>query len=312
MSLGITIKMRRFKLRKGNSQVYDITADTYESLTSNQPPYVQTGKDENKRYFGICPACDNPIQIIGLYKSEGSTTKPYGRHYNRDTPLANHNEIAYRFCPYASHTYASMTKEALKNEATEYEIGIYNTMREHFDQAVYLAEQSIGVKISPTYAERLLKNYLASQGHMYYFATRYNLPWMLFYFSEAQDCFGKMVRKDSPLYSLAEQIPDVRLEQYKDSKWYIIKNQGNFLNLYFSLILHKRKVVDDEVIETFELRLSTKGKDGLPKKLCGTTVEVNEYRFPNLVVSTEAQKYRTNPGNQALLQIAERVMPELS
>lgn len=48
--------MRKFKLRTGVSNPYEINVDS---------------------------ACDNPIQLIGLYKRLENTDRPYGKHYNR-------------------------------------------------------------------------------------------------------------------------------------------------------------------------------------------------------------------------------------
>ena len=35
-----------------------------------------------------------PIQIVGLYYPVKNTDKPYSKHYNRDAPIAKHNENA--------------------------------------------------------------------------------------------------------------------------------------------------------------------------------------------------------------------------
>ena len=52
--------MRKFKLRTGASNPYEINVDS---------------------------ACDNPIQLIGLYKRLENTDRPYGKHYNRSLSL---------------------------------------------------------------------------------------------------------------------------------------------------------------------------------------------------------------------------------
>lgn len=79
--------MHRFKLSQGNGKLYDITKRNFEELTNKKKPYMLTGKDGQTRCFGICPACDNPIQLIGLYKKLENTDRPYGRHYNRDAVI---------------------------------------------------------------------------------------------------------------------------------------------------------------------------------------------------------------------------------
>ena len=56
--------MRKFKLRTGVSNPYEINAENFEKLTLKQDPYHKEGKDGVPRDFGVCPACDNPIQLI--------------------------------------------------------------------------------------------------------------------------------------------------------------------------------------------------------------------------------------------------------
>ena len=51
--------------------------------------------------FAICPQCDNPIQIVGLYKKLKNTDKPYGKHYTRSVNgLADYNQQAYDYSTY--------------------------------------------------------------------------------------------------------------------------------------------------------------------------------------------------------------------
>ena len=70
--------MKNFKLKKGISTVYPITNEKdFYDLTGGRRPYMETGKDGKKRAFGICPGCDNPIQIVGLYNPVKNTDKPY-------------------------------------------------------------------------------------------------------------------------------------------------------------------------------------------------------------------------------------------
>lgn len=298
--------MRRFKLVQGNEKPYEITKRNFEELTGEKEPYVTTGADGQTRYFGICPACDNPIQLIGLYKKLKNTDVPYGKHYNRDADIALHNEQAYSFCPYASHIYSGAEKQR-KDELTDFEKNIYYTVRDYFDYAVYLLKEVTGLKISEKSAEQILREYLAGDGYMYYGATYYNIPWMLMYFGIAKPVYGRLVRAGSPLYEMLKDHKDVLLEQYRDSTYYRVNKAGKWLDLQYSVILHKRKVVNDEVREEIRLSLFSQDKNNLPMKEAERILDINEYRFPNLIHSEKAANYR----NEKLLQIAERLMPDL-
>lgn len=133
-------------------------------------PYKQQEKNGSTHYFAVCPACDNPIQIIGLYAKTDSTPGIYGRHYNRDTNIAKHNEQMYRFCPYATHKY-TVNKDSKKPELTEFEKNVYYTLRENFDIAVKIIEQDTGLYITDNLARLMLEDFISCEGHMYYWAT---------------------------------------------------------------------------------------------------------------------------------------------
>ena len=60
--------MRKFKIHTGINIPYEINAKIFEKLTRKQQLYHNIGKDEVSRDFGVCSTCDNPIQLIGLYK----------------------------------------------------------------------------------------------------------------------------------------------------------------------------------------------------------------------------------------------------
>lgn len=298
--------MRRFKIAQGNAEPYEITKEDFEKYTRKMKPYVMVGKDGQTRYFGICPACDNPIQLIGLYKKLENTDKPYGRHYNRDAAIAAHNELLYKYCPYASHIY-SVTKDDKKTELTDFERNIYCTIRDYFDRAIFLLENVTGLKINETNAERILRAYLASEGYMYYGATYYNIPWMLLYFCTAQPVYGKLVREGSPLYNMLKDRKDVSLVRYKDSQYYQVDKTGSWLDLQYSFISHKRKIVDDEVREDICFQLSSLDRNGLPVRETEMILDINECRFPKLIHSRKAEKHR----NDKLLQMAKSCMPDL-
>ena len=72
------MRMRRFKLHTGEYPVYELTKENYLAKTKKDRRYSSVGKDQCKRNFAVCPACDNPIQIIGLCKKLENTDKPYG------------------------------------------------------------------------------------------------------------------------------------------------------------------------------------------------------------------------------------------
>ena len=300
--------MKRFKLKIGKNNIYDINKETFEEKTKKQEPYIRVGKDKEKRCFAICPACDNPIQIIGLYKS--IKVKPYGKHYNRSVEkLAVHNEQAYQFCPYASHIYSSVDKNRKKKEFTEYEARIYNLVRDNFDKALYILKKDTGIHFTPKLAEKILFEYTASEGWMYPLATIYNIPWMLMYFAIGVNPYGWLIEKNSKLYKYLQTNKNIRLVEFNKN---LVKIDTNsFIKMNYMFTKHRRTIINDEVIETIEVNLDeniSKNPDEREWKfLWKDEIQINEHRFLNFVVSIKTEEYR----NKKLLDIAEKIMPDI-
>ncbi|GAB1255377.1 hypothetical protein Defa_28640 [Desulfovibrio sp. TH_2024_36128] len=59
--------MHVYKLKTGLQPIKLIEKEQFERDTGKQSPWYQKNGDEMVQY-AVCPACDNPIQIIALYK----------------------------------------------------------------------------------------------------------------------------------------------------------------------------------------------------------------------------------------------------
>lgn len=303
--------MKKFKLHIGKNHVYHLTKEIYEDATLLKKPYKQQEKNGSTHYFAVCPACDNPIQIIGLYAKTDSTPGIYGRHYNRDTNIAKHNEQMYRFCPYATHKY-TVNKDSKKPELTEFEKNVYYTLRENFDIAVKIIEQDTGLYITDNLARLMLEDFISCEGHMYYWTTLYNIPWMLLYFLSARNCYGMLVKIDSLFYDLLKKQKDVSLVQSSMKDYWCVRNKDNqYLNLSISAIHHKRNIVNDTLEESIKVWFFKNKEDFAPQKLFSITLQINEYRFLNWISSPKAEQYRNGARNQRLLEIAKEIMPDL-
>lgn len=309
--------MRKFKLKKESVMLYEITTkEDFEKITNGQYPYVVIGNDGNKRAFGICPACDNPIQIVGLYKRIlDNKTRAYGKHYNRDAAIAKHDEYTYKFCPYAAHTYNS-NKFEKKTKMTDVEIKIYNTLRDNFDSVVYMVEDISGLYISQKTAKEMLKQYVTNECHMYYGSTYYNIPWMLLYTYTlpAIPVFGKIVRKNSFLYTAFSQLPNVKMEKFDamPSYYKVCNQEGHFIDYMFSVNQHRRRLdtENDKIIEEMTLTISSKNNisDTNPVgnvKISNNKLYITENLFPDFVKSQKINNNRSN----TLLKIAKESMP---
>lgn len=294
--------MKRFKTMTGLNSVYDLTEKNYSMVTKQKYPYVEIGENGEKRRYAVCPACDNPIQIIrksepgSVLKAEGEfiytgVREPYslyGKHIKKDMPMARYNERSYRFCPYASKSI--QVKKTMKKEGmTAYEQDIYKAVMEYFDLAVYVIQQDTGIHVSKKIAENILRRYIKQEGYMYYWATLYNIPWMMLYYADPIPCYGLCVKRNTELWKYLHWRKDVAMTASRISGYDLVGNNKKFLNLYVTLQDHKRYVVEDEVKETIVLAVYSVKSDGRRKEEHKIMLNINEYRFPRL---TESAKYR--------------------
>lgn len=92
-----------FKAWPGRAESIVISQESYMRCTGGVAPWRRDG-DTGPSYYAVCPLCDNPIQIVGLFRrqEESRARRPYGRHHRGDVPgLCRYDEDAYLHCPYA-------------------------------------------------------------------------------------------------------------------------------------------------------------------------------------------------------------------
>ena len=92
-----------FKAWPGRAESIVISQESYMGCTGGVAPWRRDG-DTGPSYYAVCPLCDNPIQIVGLFRrqEESRARRPYGRHHRGDVPgLCRYDEDAYLHCPYA-------------------------------------------------------------------------------------------------------------------------------------------------------------------------------------------------------------------
>lgn len=151
-----------FKLKPGGyERIYAITPDIYFSAAGRKPPYVvpsKSAKGKNSHY-AVCPECDNPIQIVGLFRdTPESGKKPYGRHHRSDLPcLAKYNEDDYYNCSFSNPG----RKKAVGRRSTKSRIGrtALKLIREQYDRMIYILQKDMEIYISAALAEQMLERW---------------------------------------------------------------------------------------------------------------------------------------------------------
>ena len=189
-----------FKTRTGLREEFEINAANFMKTTGGRRPYKSVGRDGRNVYYAVCPACDNPVVLVGLYRNERGMDRPrrpFGRHCGHDVPgLAEYDEEAYRTCRYADpgHRVNSWRK---RRPSDPHGLALYRLMRGEFDNVALAWEMSSGIHLGLGYAEEMLRGWRANEGWRYYVASYQNLPQMLFWPAGSQKLMGRYVRRGS-------------------------------------------------------------------------------------------------------------------
>ncbi|HFU1222639.1 TPA: hypothetical protein ACGQPR_002452 [Citrobacter amalonaticus] len=198
-----------FKISVDTQQVHKITQENFDQVTKKQAPWYQP-MNGHQGWFAVCPACDNPIQIIGMLKRDA----PYGKHFFPTAgavavPLKGRvDKEEYEWCPYASKN-KHLTKDDRRAAGSELALLIKKTLIEQFDRVIYLLEKGIGMKISDVLAKQMLEDYRLAEGWRYRGATRQNIPWVLAYMMQAKWVKGRIFYDKNLMEELCTKRTDL-------------------------------------------------------------------------------------------------------
>lgn len=92
--------MRIVKLKPREIDFFTIEREVFEQKTGKKPPYYpDTTNPENGPQYAVCPACDNPVQLIGLYRINKQTPYPYAKHHTQSLAgIAQYIQENYEHC----------------------------------------------------------------------------------------------------------------------------------------------------------------------------------------------------------------------
>ncbi|MFR7660202.1 MAG: hypothetical protein ACLUWL_03510, partial [Bifidobacterium longum] len=150
--------MDAFKAWPGRAESIVISQESYMGCTGGVAPWRRDG-DTGPSYYAVCPLCDNPIQIVGLFRrqEESRAHRPYGRHHRGDVPgLCRYDEDAYLHCPYADPNHRTDTR-ARRHPKDQTGRALYGLMRGEFDRVTLAWERFSGIHLGPGAARDMLR-----------------------------------------------------------------------------------------------------------------------------------------------------------
>jgi hypothetical protein len=297
-----------YKLRLEEVEERSIEKERFEEDTHRQEPWFAKSDDGKDIHFAVCPACDNPIQIIGLYHLPANITRPYGRHFGKTVrDLAPADIDAREDCPYFKPRQHKKTER--KGSAQGVPSKLLRILIEQFDRVIYLLQKETGLGISYNLAKRMLEQYRREQGHLYTGATLTNIPWVFAYMADAQSLFGQRF-DDEELKSLV--LSQVEGASFTEDNRVVAKESEGGKKNYFDLdvcyLKHRIKKDNEEsgLIETMEMVVST-AKAGKIVDIHKRIIKFDYQYFQNLI-SLPSQDSRRN---LKLVELAREVLGDL-
>lgn len=288
-----------FKTSPGVNESILITEENYKNATKAKADYYVQNNAKGKKYYAVCPLCDNPIQIIGLYKKHQDGRKPYGKHHKGDLEcIAKYDEDAYLSCPYSM---PNKPKKAIKRmPEAKSSLELLKILKTQFDRIVYIWNKTTGIKMSESFAKELLGNYIDDDGYLYYDSNKHNLPYMLIYARHRYSLVGRNIYKGSLLHEGLKNFKSIKLMpvSYNDNLVKIIPRNNEYIDIAFYLTKH-RTPTPEHPKETYELVVVENEKIKLK-----IPVTVDFDMLPRLMDIPEEKAHR----DKRFLKIAEELM----
>lgn len=273
----------------------------YEERVGNNEDYCQM-IDGEKKHLAVCPRCNNPVVILGIYKKIANT--PHARHA-KNIVIPNvtaYDEKKYLECPY-HRKYANYVKEYISKDEQPYRQELYQIARDNFDKATYLLEKTTGMLITKKMACKLAENYAAVKAYNYIDATIYNIPWYLIYSFDGFPLYHMIVKKSTTLYRHLDNL-DINMKESKIKQHVYVEDDRG----YVLTATNYRYVVDDneDLNEWLDFSVlkpdETESKTRLFNSIDRFSISVDSYHFGKLITYS---KWKTR---QTMLDIASKYM----
>lgn len=296
--------MKFYKLKTGISEVYKITTrEDFEEKIREKGKYTYKNSDGENYGLAVCPRCDNPIRILGLYKKLNGI-KPYAKHHNKSTAIAVINKSAYLHCPYANPTSKKGFDKSKILPLTDFEKQLYYTMRDYFDKAIYMLNKNLDFYISDKFAKKLLEGFTKNCTYRNELANNSNLPFMLLDNFDNFTMVYRLVKKESELWKVLNKRKDINFIQKDEIYDKIVPNTGCFVFLEGHFYAHTVTSNDDgDVSEKIKFGVID-SPDIDKERFFQRKYEIKENEFQNLCKN---ESYRNNN----LLEMAKNIMPDL-
>lgn len=292
--------MQTFKATIEDNKEYEVTETDFKIACK-----VNRELEKDGSYYGICPHCDGPVQLIGLYKQKNSATVPYARHTTDSIQGVATRTIATDYCPLNTH-HKEFNPEDRLVVVTKHSVSMFNAIIEYWNEILFIIRQEYGVYISKEKEKAILKSIKNAEVWLYPYVDLRNLPWVILYRLPIEDLAFKWIRKDSELYTVLVE-KGIKLEKKTDNCYQIIR-QDHYFNWNYRFTGFKQTLVDDEIVDTIEECVveQIKERPGYIEHF-NAVKTINRNRFYNLIHS---EKALSNPNRIEKQNLAREILGE--
>ncbi|HIE1059999.1 TPA: hypothetical protein ACXJQO_001465 [Serratia marcescens] len=296
--------MNVYKVELKSQAYYPIDITDYEKRTARRPPWYKTSDNGTPQYFAICPACNNPVQIIGFYKKLANTANPYGKHFGRPIPgVGIYDRDAYEWCPYSKKNTADQAERPKREKGYLVE-QILSLLINHFDKVAYFISKDSGVSINERIARNMLLKFRDEEGWLYARATLMNAPWAFLYMTDNQDIMYTKILDKSLAATLCERYP----EDLVINEWgQLIKHPDckDYVHVGMYQTKHAHQVLDNELTESMECVFTFKKGSERTHEICRKKITFDYRYFANII---NFAKWEVTERNQKLLTLAKDIL----
>ena len=209
--------------------------------THKRFPFYQNPNRYKTPHFAICPACNNPIQIINLfgvqYEEENTgRTNLHGRHYRYNVEgLPPYSEENYKNCP-LHNPVAFGIREVRNNEQLNEEIrDIVENSRSQICEDI---RGITGVLLSNNKIYQVINDYIVARDYCYTHTNKFNIPYSILYTRNAINIFGQKVGETDIGQRIYNAIQNnCAYFEFVDGR--IQKNIDGYVELNLNIVRHR-------------------------------------------------------------------------
>lgn len=251
--------MKRYKARANSKKEYEVTKEEFEMAKLDNPFLYQNGK-----YYGVCPYCNSPVQLIGLeHKIKYSN---YAQHTKGNISKVAEKTVKSMYCPANTHKKTAAANERMKFE-DEASLLIKEDFIENFDIIAKIINKYSDIYYSFEQKIQLFVNAYKSKIWLYTLCDQSNIPWILLYCKQSEEITHKLIKNDSKLYKFLKSKKINLIASTKTMNYsFIDKKDYNIVkNMRYSFTFHKRYLDNN---------------DAYHESLCAVLSRSNQYNIP--------------------------------